>query len=66
MSYKDTRQELQKGPYWQSQFNQISQNTLWRFRQRRTATKAIVSSPTKPPTPLPPLTKDGAKFPREK
>lgn len=36
-------------------------NTLWRFLQRRKNTKTIVSSPS-----LLPLTKDGAKFPREK
>lgn len=52
MSYKDTRQELQKS----IQSNFI--NTPWRFLHRRTATKAIVSSPSHPD-------KDGLKFSRQ-
>ena len=46
MSYKDTRQELQKGAILLKSIQTNFLNTLWRFLQRRTATMAIVSSPS--------------------
>lgn len=60
MSYKDTRQELQKGPFWQSQFKFHKHIVAFPSRGERAPRPSFLHQATSP------LTKDGAKFPREK